>query len=466
MTNPTFRLLALATLELACAAQLAALCAPAAAQGLRPTPLFGGSQTPGFGSGPAGPRPADFIVVVVNSEPITNNEVRMRLLRFEQQMAQQGTPMPPRAQLVREVVERLILEKAQLQLARETGIKAEDANVDQAELNVARQNQIEVAELRRRLTADGINVNQFREDLRNQILLQRLRERELDTRAKVTELDIDAFLREQQQGTGDPALTEINLAHILVAVPENAAPAQLAAQQAKAQRLLERARAGEDFARLARENSEAPGAAGNNGVIGLRTADRYPPLFVEATRNVREGGISDIFRSAAGLHIVKVVERRQGATAGISVTQSRVRHILIRPDGRTSEAQAREKLTDFKRRVLAGQADFAQLARENSQDTSARNGGDLGWASPGMFVPEFEEVVAALTPGQIADPIVSRFGVHLIQLQERRQSTLSQKEQREVVRNLVRERKLDEAYATWSREVRGRAYVEFREPPQ
>jgi peptidyl-prolyl cis-trans isomerase SurA len=466
MTKPNFRFLALATLELACAAQLAALSVPAAAQGLRPTPQFGGSRPAAGPVTPSGPRSADFIVVVVNSEPITNNEVRVRLLRFEQQMAQQGASLPPRPQLVREVVERLILERAQLQLARETGIRAEDVHVDQAELNVARQNQIDVTELRRRLAADGINVVQFREDLRNQILLQRLRERELDARVKVSELDIDQFLREQQQGAGDPALSEINLAHILVAVPENATPAQLAPLQAKAQRLLERARAGDDFARLARENSDAPGAAGNGGVIGLRTTERYPPLFVEAVRGLREGAISDIFRSAAGLHIVKVVERRQPGAAGISVTQSRARHILLRPDGRTTEAQARDRLLDFKRRIQAGQADFAQLARENSQDASAREGGDLGWTSPGMFVPEFEEVMNSLTPGQIADPVISRFGVHLIQLVERRQSTLSQKEQRDVVRNLVRERKLDEAYSTWAREVRGRAYVEFRDPPQ
>jgi peptidyl-prolyl cis-trans isomerase SurA len=364
------------------------------------------------------------------------------------------------------MLERLVLDKAQLQLARETGIRADDALVDQAELNVARQNQIDVPELRRRLAADGMNVAQFREDLRNQILLQRLRDRELEARAKVTDADIDNYLREQQASGGNPALLEINLAHILVAVPENATPAQLAPLQAKAQRLLERARAGEDFGRLARENSDAPGAAGSSGLIGLRPATRYPPLFLEATRNLSEGGISDVFRSAAGFHIVKLVERRQPTAAGVAVTQSRARHILMRPDGRTTEAQVREKLAEFKRRIQAGQADFAQLARENSQDASARNGGDLGWASPGMFVPEFEEVMNTLSPGQIADPIVSRFGLHLIQLVERRQSTLGQKEQREIARNLVRERKLDEAYANWAREVRGRAYVEYREPPQ
>jgi peptidyl-prolyl cis-trans isomerase SurA len=184
------------------------------------------------------------------------------------------------------------------------------------------------------------------------------------------------------------------------------------------------------------------------------------------TRELKEGQVSDVVRSAAGFHIVKVLEKRQSSRAGISVTQSHARHILLRPTPQLSEAQALQRLAEFKRRVQAGQGDFAQLARENSQDASAKNGGDLGWASPGMFVPEFEEVLNALAPGQISEPVVSRFGIHLIQLLERRQSSLGQKEQREVARNMLRERKLDEAYVTWSQEVRGRAYVEYREPPQ
>jgi peptidyl-prolyl cis-trans isomerase SurA len=446
---------------LAGAGLLACLVPPAAAQ-LRPTPQI--SLRPS--ARPAGPQPADFIVAVVNSEPITNNDVRRRMLRYEQQLAQQGSPLPPRPQLAREVLDRLITEKAQLQVARETGIRADEAVVDQAEQAVARQNGIDVAELRRRVEAQGLPLAQFREDLRNQILLQRLRDRELEAKVKVSELDIDQYLREQQLHGGDPALTELNLAHILVAVPENATPQQVAQAQAKAQQLLARARAGEDFAKLARENSDAAGAAQNGGVIGLRSADRLPPLFVEATRTLDAGGITDVLRSAAGFHIVKVLEKQQLGTAGIAVTQTHARHILLRPNAQMSEAQARQKLLEFKRRVESGQADFAQLARENSQDASARNGGDLGWSSPGMFVPEFEEVLNSLSPGQIADPIVSRFGVHLIQLLERRQSKLSEREQREVVRNLLREKKLDEAYVRWAQDVRGRAYVELREPPQ
>ena len=456
MTNFRF------TSALAGATLLAVLSTPALAQGLRPSQQL----RPSGAAQPAGPRPADYIVVVVNSEPITNNEVRVRMLRYEQQLAQQGSPMPPRPQLAREVLERLITEKAQLQMAKENGVRADDSMVDLAEQNVARSNNVEVAELRRRLVADGLNVAQFRDDLRNQILLQRLRERELAPMAKVSELDIDNFLREQEQNVGSAANTEINLAHILVAVPENAPAGQVATLQAKAQQVLARARAGEDFGKLARENSDAPGAAANGGQVGLRTADRLPPLFVEVTQNLKEGQVSDIVRSAAGFHIVKVLEKRQSSRAGISVTQSHARHILLRATPQMTEAQAVQRLQDFKRRVQAGQADFAQLARDNSQDASGKNGGDLGWASPGMFVPEFEEVLNSLAPGQISEPVISRFGVHLIQLLERRQSTLGQREQREVARNLLREKKLDEAYVTWSQEVRGRAYVDYREPPQ
>jgi peptidyl-prolyl cis-trans isomerase SurA len=451
-------------LRLACAGLLTALALPAVAQGLRAAPQFG--VRPAQRPVETGPRQADYIVAVVNSEPITNNDVRARMARFEQQLAQQGGAMPPRAQLVREVVERMITEKAQLQFARETGVRADDALVDQAELSVARQNGIDVPELRRRLTADGMNVTQFRDDLRNQILLQRLRDRELEARVKVTELDIDQYLRDQQQRGGDPALTELNLAHILVAVPEGAPQPQVAQAQAKAQALLQRARGGEDFGKLARENSDAAGAASNSGIVGTRTADRLPQMFVEATRDLKDGGISDVLRSSAGFHIVKVLEKKQIGTAGVTVTQSHARHILLRPAANLTEAQARQRLVEYKRRITAGQADFAQLAKEFSQDASARTGGDLGWSSPGMFVPEFEEVLNSLQPGQVGDPFVSRFGVHLVQLLERRQSAMSQREQREVVRNVLRERKLDEAYAQWAQEVRGRAFVELREPPQ
>ena len=447
---------------LACAAQALVLPLPATAQGLRPTPSLGGRAAPRAVD--SAPRAADYIVAVVNSEPITNNEVRSRMGRIEQQLAQQGRPAPPHALFARQVLDRLISEKAQLQLARESGIKVEESTVEQAEQNLARQNEIDVAELRRRLTAQGLTLAQFHQELRNQALLTRLRERELESRVKVSELDVDQYMREQR-ASPDAKNLEMNLAHILVAVPENATEAQVATLRARAQKVLERARAGDDFAKLAGEFSDAPEAATSGGRIGLRSADRLPPLFVQAVQNVREGGVADIVRSGAGFHVIKVIEKHKAGLPGASVVQNHVRHILLRPSAQLSEPAAVQRLADFKKRVEAGQADFAQLAREFSQDTSARNGGDLGWANPGLFVPEFEERVNSLAPGQIADPVVSRFGVHLIQLLERRRATLTEREQREIARNLLREKKLDELYAQWAQDVRGRAYVELRDPP-
>lgn len=447
-------------LWLACLVQALALVAPAAAQGLRIPPSASVPARPAE----SGPRAADYIVAVVNSEPITNHEVRQRMARFEQQLAQQGQAVPPQPEFARQVLERLISEKAQLQLARENGIKVEELAIDQAEQNIARRNQIDVAELRRRLQADGISLAGFREELRSEILLGRVRDRELEGRVKVSDLEVDQYLRERQT-SHDPAAMELNLAHILVAVPDKATPAQIAALREKALRVRERARAGEDFAKLAHEVSDAQGAAQNGGVVGLRTGDRYPPLFLQAVQSVPEGGVSDVIRSGAGFHVLKVLEKRSGGLPGAQVMQNHARHILLRLSPQLTEQAARQRLADLKRRVQSGQADFAQLAREYSQDGSASNGGDLGWSTPGLFVPEFEEAIDALQPGQISDPVVTRFGVHLVQLLERRQATLTQREQRELARNMLREKKLDDAYAQWAREVRGRAYVEFREPP-
>jgi len=434
------------------------------AQGLR----LPGAATPAGApraAAPAVPRQADYIVAVVNSEPITNNEVRARLARAEQQLAQQGGDRPPREVLAREVLERLINEKALLQAAREAGLRVDEAAIDQAEESVARQNQLDRDGLRRRLAQDGIPLAQFRDDLRNQLLLQRLREREIEPRVRVSDADVDQFLREQTGGKDAHAI-DINLAMVLIAVPENSSPAQVATLQARAQQVAARARAGEDFAALAREFSEATDRGRSGGELGLRGADRYPPLFVEATQTLRPGEIAGPVRSPAGFHILKVLDKREGSTPTMTVTQTHARHILLRPGAKLSEAAARAQLADYKRRIEARQADFASLAREHSQDGSARDGGDLGWAAPGQFVPEFEETMGRLAPGQISEPLVSRFGVHLIQVLERRDTALSAQQQREMARGLLREKKLEEAYVNWAQEARGRAYVEYREPPQ
>ena len=459
-------------LGLACLASF--LTQGAAAQGLRPSGAAGtglsrmSPAAPSFTLPASGAstalRQADFIVAVVNSEPVTNNEVRARATRIAQQMAQQGAALPPADVLAREVLERLILEKIQLQLAREVGMKVDDFAVGQAEESVAKQNNVSLAEMHRRLAADGISKERFREELRNQLLLQRLRERDVQSRVRVSDLDVDQYLREQQSGA-DASRLDINLGHILVAVPENASPAQVAERQARAQRAADKVRAGEDFAAVAAEFSDAPEAKTAGGLLGMRPADRYPELFVSATAQLPVGGIAGPVRSGAGFHVLKLADK---TTAGVPtlVTQNHVRHILLRTGPQLTESAAAARLADYRRRIVAGQADFAELAREHSQDGSAKQGGDLGWANPGRYVPEFEQAVNALKPGDISEPLVSRFGVHLIQLVERREAKLTQREQRDMARDTVREKKVEEALTTWMQELRGRAYVEYREAPQ
>jgi peptidyl-prolyl cis-trans isomerase SurA len=421
------------------------------AQALRVAPAAGGAAT------------SDYIVAVVNSEPLTNTEVQREVLRVQQQLAAQRRPAPDFQRLAAEMLERLINQKVLLQFARETGIRVEEAAIDQTEQSIAAQNQLTVPELRRQVEADGLSIGQFRSQLRDQILIQRLRERDLEPRVRVSESEIDDYLQ-AQRNTQDLSQLDINLAQVLIAVPEGASADQVQALQAQARKVLERARAGEDFATLVRTYSE-PSAQSNGGQLGLRSADRYPASFVEATQGLAPGEVAELVRSLAGFHVLKVVEKVNVGLPAMSVTQSRARHILLRPSAQLDEAQARARLLDFKKRVQAGQADFAALAREHSQDGSAAQGGDLGWASPGMFVPEFENVMNQLAPGEVSEPLVSRFGLHLIQVLERRQNKLSEAEQRGAVRALLREKKLEEATQTWTQELRGRAYVELRQPP-
>jgi len=463
----THRVLAPRLITLAAVACLAGGASLGAqAQGLRLTPPSAAAPTAPVIAAPAAARQqqADFIVAVVNSEPITNSEVRQEIQRALQQLAQQRRPQPNMAELTRQVLERLISNKAQLQLARDTGIKLEAGAVDQAALSVARQNQVELPELYKRLVQDGMSEAQFREQLRDQLTITRLRERDVEGRVRVTDADVDQYLRDQQTPAA-LANQDINLAQILIAVPEGTTPEQIALLQVRAESVLKRAQAGEDFAALAREFSNS-GDRVNGGQLGLRSADRYPPLFIDATQNLPVGGLSAVLRSGAGFHVLKVVEKRAAGMPSMTVTQSRARHILLRLSPQLTATAARDKLADFKKRIDAGQADFAALARESSQDGSAAKGGELGWASPGQFVPEFEDVMNALAPGQISDPFQSRFGVHLLQLQERRNAELNPRELREAVRSVVREKKLDEAYVLWAQDVRAKAYVEMREPPQ
>ncbi len=407
---------------------------------------------------------ADYIVAVVNSEPVTNTEIKSRLIRYERRLAEQRAVIPPRATLLKEVLEDVIGEKIQLQLARESGLKVDDRAIDTSVQNFANQNKISVADLKTRNSADGIGYAQIRADLQNQLLIQKLRERELLSRVNISDTDIDSFLQEQF-GASDAAPLNIDLAQILIAVPEAATAAQTQALRDRADRILVRVRAGEDFFKLARENSDAKDASAG-GQMGLRSAERYPTLFTDATQTLNVDGISAVIKSGAGFHILKVLAKQQNSERNFNVTQTKARHILLRVTPQLSETAAKTKLVGFKARMEAKSADFATLAKENSQDGSASEGGQLGWAGPGQFVPEFEVAMNQLKPGQISEPIVTRFGIHLIQVEERRQSQLSMTEQRELARNALREKKLDESYVIWARDLRSNAYVEYREPAQ
>ena len=407
---------------------------------------------------------ADFVVAVVNSEPVTNNEVRAAVQRVTAQLKASGQAVPPAEDIRQGVLERLISDRAQLQLAGDYGIRIDDAAVDLAEQNLARQNQLDLAGLRQRMAKEGLDSGQLRKQLRDQLTLTRLREREVDARVRISDQDVDRAMAEQQAANTDPFAQEINLAQLLVAVPEKADANLVKQLQAQAEALLVRIRAGEDFATLVNQYSDADRSKA--GVFGLRRADRYPSAFVQATQGVAVGAVSELVRSGAGFHILKVLERRAPASLVKTVPQSHARHILLRTGSELSAFAASTKLATIRQAIVTGKTDFAAAARDNSQDGSAAQGGDLGWASPGMFVPEFEEVMNRLKEGEVSQPTVSRFGVHLIQLIERRRVELSAREVRELVRNQLRESKLEEAYATWAREVRERAYVELREPPQ
>lgn len=409
-------------------------------------------------------RSVDYVVAVVNSEPITNQEVQALSLRLQREARAQGSATNT-AEFKRLALDQLINEKAQIQQALSLGIVVDEAAINQAESGVASNNQLTVEALRSRLQQDGIGLTGFREQLRQQLLLTRVRERELESRIRISESEINQFLNEQLQRQSAKSSADVNLAMILIGVPENSSPEQIKQLSDTAQLVVQRARNGEDFAALAASFSTAADRGVNGGAMGLRPLDRYPELFVQATAALPVGGVSGVVRSGAGFHILKVLQRQAPPTT-LLITQTRARHILLRPSAQLSQAQAIAQLSAVRRDILSGSADFADVAKRMSQDGSAAQGGDLGWANPGMFVPEFEQPMNQLRPGQLAEPVVSRFGVHLIEVVDRRDAAMTDAEQRNLARNVLREGKLDEAYASWVQEIRGKAFVEMREPPQ
>ncbi len=405
--------------------------------------------------------PRDFIVAVVDSVPITNHDVNVRLELQRTQAAQQGRTILKSDVTLRDALEKLITEKALLQNAKDTGVVIDDEALDLAEQRQAAQNQTTVEAMRAKTLASGSSLEKARKDLHDQLMLQRFVERNVPGRIRVTDVEIDNAIKSREKANVSTA-AEMELGHIFISVPENSSDARVAELRAKAQSALERVQRGGNFGAIAKEVSQGPEKE-NNGLMGVRPADRYPSLFVDAVASLRIGEVAPLVQSGAGFHILKLVSKRTVTNA--TITETRARHILLRPGGQLSQTAARAQLATYKTQIEAGRADFAQLAQQHSQDASAAGGGDLGWVAPGMFVPEFEEVMNKLQIGQIADPLVSRFGVHLVQVLARREAPITERELRDLVRNSLREKKYDETYQLWAQEVRGRAYIEYRDPP-
>ena len=399
----------------------------------------------------------DRVVAVVNNEVITRADLAKRTLLATAQLKSQGTPPPPRDVLERQVLERLISATVQLQFAKETGLRVDDAELDRALARIASENKLDLAGLRAAVERDGIPFQRFREDIRDEIVMARLREREVDNRIVVTESEIDNFINTQQAQTGGSE--EYHLSHILVTVPENASPEQIQERRARVEQALAQLKSGADFRQVAASFSEAPDAL-QGGAMGWRDATRLPTLFLDAVKGMAPGAVSEPLRSANGFHVLRLNERR-GSTAPVIVSQTRARHILIRTNELVPEAEARRRLESIKER-LENKGDFAQLARQFSEDASNARGGELGWLSPGDTVPEFERAMNALKPGEISAPVQTPFGWHLIQVLERRNEDLSKERLRLEARRTLRARKSDEAYQEWVRQRRDLAYIEYR----
>jgi len=402
---------------------------------------------------------ADRIVAVVNDEVITMNELAERLRLARNQLGRQNVAPPPDDVLERQVLERLIIDRAQLQFARENAIRIDDVQLDRTVGRIAEENRMTMSQFRDVLERDGIPFAKFREDVRNDILISRVREREVDSRVAISEGEVDNFIA-QSDTSGNEAATEISLAQILVRVPENATPEQLAERRKRADEALAQLRGGADFARVSAAFSDSPEALAG-GILGYRPRDRLPELFLDAVAGLDKGGISAVIKSPNGFHILRLIDRR-GSGAKAAVNQTLVRHILIRPNELLSQEQARRRLVDLKERIVNKAADFTDLARAQSNDGSASRGGDLGWVYPGDTVPEFEKAMNELKTGELSEPVQTQFGWHLIQVMERRTEDMSQIRVRQVARQALRERKADEAYQEWLRQLRDRAFVEIR----
>ena len=413
-------------------------------------------------SAPPATRSLDRIVAVVNDEAITESELDTRTRVALGQLRRQNINPPPPAVLRRQVLERMIVDRAQIQLARESGVRVDDATVNAAVARIAEQSGMSPAQFRDRLEKEGVSFARFRADVRDDIVISRLRDREVDSRIQISEGEIDNFLAEQAGVTA--GAVEYNIAQILLRVPDNASTERIEATRRQAEELMRQLRSGGDFARLAASNSASPEAL-SGGSLGWRTADRLPALFLDAIKGLKPGDLAPLVRSPGGFHILRLVGVRdatEGRLASGPVEQTRARHILLRVSDLTPEAEVRRRLLDLRERVVRGGQDFGQLARLHSVDSTATRGGDLGWLYPGDTVPEFERAMALLKPGEVSQPVQSPFGWHLIQVMERRTDESPIERNRLAARMALRDRKAEEAYLEWIRQLRDRTYVEYR----
>jgi peptidyl-prolyl cis-trans isomerase SurA len=411
-------------------------------------------------AGNATQKASDFIVALVDSDPVTNQEVMVQMQQWLAQMASQKTTPPPKSEFVKEVLEKLINERTQLDHAKEQGIRVSKDEVSQAELSMAIRNGLSVDAFRQKIVQTGVSEKQFLQELENELTLQRLREKEVNARIKVSEQEIDQYLKEIK---AQDRSNQIELAEILIEVPEGASAEQEKALLDRINALKAQIVAGESFESVAKASSQSSDKA-QGGHMGLKPVARYPDLFIRSIENAKVGDLVGPVRSGAGFHLIKFINQSENNMM-LSSNQTHVRHILLRASGQNSVNTIRVKMYEIKKRLDSKELDFAQVAKEMSQDGTAERGGDLGWVGPGAFVPEFEEVMNHLKPGEVSDPVVTRFGVHLIEVLERRANTMTPKEQRDWARNALREKKYEQAYADWAQEVRGRAYIEYRDAP-
>ena len=394
---------------------------------------------------------------MVNDDVITRSELDDRLRVVVRQLQKQGTPLPAPEVLETQILERMITDMLQAQYAKENGVRVDDAQLDLAITRIAQQNNFpSLAEFRTRLGKDGVDFKKFREEIRSEIISTRLREREVESKLVISDGEVDSYLVNKAKMTGPEQ--EVHLAHILVVIPEQASAEKIQAARDKAEQALSQLKDGADFAQVAAGYSDGKDAL-KGGDLGWRPSDRLPPLFVEELQKLQPGQVTAVLRSPNGFHILKLVERRSG-NAPVVITQTHARHILIKTSEIVSESEAKKRLMEIKARIEAG-ADFAEQARRFSQDGSAQQGGDLDWLSPGQIVPEFEEAMNSLQPGKI-DMVQTQFGWHLIQVLERRSTDISEQQQRQQARIAIGTFKSDEQYQDWLRQLRDRAFIEYR----